>query len=209
VLNEVGVLTIGYRENTKSIKKNQIQSTSNQGKNVNSISPLRKVEQFVITYCVHFACFGSALKKHQIILLAEDLMHITNLTSNLLAFKRVQGIKQLVNDSVDNMEQLHCRFHHLEQYLPTSLIKEIKKHITIASTPKSNDKQNEQNPNTENVTFAGDNAKVVPIMCTNCMDITGTTLLDTGEDVDGLLSLAGDARIFGCELSDQVWYSNT
>lgn len=62
------------------------------GVSASSISPLNKVKKIVIQYCIRLARIGSALNKDQVISLAEDLVHQTKASTNLVNFKKRRGI---------------------------------------------------------------------------------------------------------------------
>jgi hypothetical protein len=86
--------------------------------------------------------------------------------------------------------------------MPTSTINLIKEHLqtTFASKPKKTFNKKEFAEITKDCTLAIVNLPVVPVMCTNCTDITGTTLLENidNEEIvaEDLIKVASDASIF-------------
>jgi hypothetical protein len=64
--------------------------------------------------------------------------------------------------------------------MPTYTINLIKEHLqaTFAAKPKNTVNKKEFAESTKDCTLAIVNVPVVPVMCTNCTDITGTTLLE-------------------------------
>jgi hypothetical protein len=77
-------------ENTNNLDsiRTRVTRSNVTGVSQSSKSPLNKVEKIVVNYCIRLAQIGSALKKEQFSLSAEDLIHQTKAATDLVQFKQ-------------------------------------------------------------------------------------------------------------------------